>query len=171
MIDYFQLMQGKHYKEGNRKQEISEITRELKITEKELKVPILILYQLSRAVESREDHRPMLADLRESGAIEQDADIVMFIYNPDNYRKDPNEPRKGIVELIVAKHRNGPLDNIKLKFESNTTSFRNLSREAEAESLEKSMPSVENKKKQMQEEKVPLPDIVPIDNSDIGDIF
>lgn len=171
MIDYLQLMQGKQSKEGNRQQEISEITRALKITAKELNVPILLLSQLSRAVESREDHRPMLADLRESGAIEQDADIVMFIYNPDNYRKDPNEPRKGIVELIVAKHRNGPLDNIKLKFESNTTSFRNLSREAEAESLEKSMPSVENKKKQMQEEKVPLPDIVPIDNSDIGDIF
>lgn len=171
MIDYLQLMQGKQSKDSNRQQEISEITRALKIAAKELNVPILLLSQLSRAVESRPDHRPVLADLRESGAIEQDADIVMFIYNPDNYITDPGVVKKGIVDLIIAKHRNGPLETIKLKFERETTSFRNLSREADAESLERTMPSVENKKKQMKEENVPLPDIVPMDNTDIDDIF
>ena len=171
LIDYLQLMQGKQGKDSNRQQEISEITRALKIAAKELNVPILLLSQLSRAVEQREDHRPQLADLRESGAIEQDADIVMFIYNPDNYRKDTNEPRKGIVELIVAKHRNGPLDNIKLKFENTTTSFRNLSREAEEQSLEKAMPVIQNKKKEMAEENEYLGEAQPIDNTNITDIF
>lgn len=171
MIDYLQLMQGKSSKEANRQQEISDITRALKIAAKELNVPILLLSQLSRKVEERPDHRPMLADLRESGAIEQDADIVMFIYNPDNYLKDPAMEKKGIVELIIAKHRNGPLDTIKLKFERETTSFRNLSREAEAESLERTMPSIEKKKKQLQEENVPAPEMVPLDDSGVSDIF
>ncbi len=173
MIDYLQLMQGKQSKDSNRQQEVAEITRALKIAAKELNVPIILLSQLSRAVEQRPDHRPVLADLRESGGIEQDADIVMFVYNPDNYITDPSIEKKGIVDLIIAKHRNGSQDTIKLKFDGATTSFRNLSREAEADSLEKSMPlpSVEAKKKEILESDDPIRMMGTLDDSGVDDIF
>ncbi len=123
VIDYLQLMSGVSKKTDNRQQEISEITRYLKITAKELNVPIILLSQLSRAIEQRKDHKPMLSDLRESGAIEQDADIVLFIDNPDKYNDivNPNEP--GICELVVAKHRNGELANIKMRWIGEYTAF------------------------------------------------
>lgn len=122
VIDYLQLMTGMT-KTDNRQQEISEITRYLKITAKELNVPIILLSQLSRAIEQRKDHKPMLSDLRESGAIEQDADIVLFIDNPDKYNDivNPNEP--GICELVVAKHRNGETGNIKMRWVPEYTLF------------------------------------------------
>lgn len=124
VIDYLQLMSsGKVSKEDNRQQEISLITRFLKIAAKELNVPIILLSQLSRAIEQRKDHKPMLSDLRESGAIEQDADMVLFIDNPDKYNDivNPNEP--GICELVVAKHRNGELANIKMRWIGELTTF------------------------------------------------
>ena len=122
VIDYLQLMTSTK-KADNRQQEISDITRYLKITAKELNVPIILLSQLSRAIEQRKDHKPMLSDLRESGAIEQDADIVLFIDNPDKYNDivNPNEP--GICELVVAKHRNGELANIKMRWIGEYTTF------------------------------------------------
>ena len=167
MIDYVQLMNsatgGKNAE--NRQQEISNITRNLKIAAKELNVPIILLSQLSRAVEQRTDHRPMLADLRESGAIEQDADIVMFIYNPDMYSL-PDAPKPGIVDLIIAKHRNGSLDTIRLKFMREFTTFMSLSSDADAGSLEKSMPTPRPKPKTDVE--VP-PDIVPMAESGVAD--
>ena len=124
VIDYLQLMSsGKVSKDDNRQQEISQITRFLKIAAKELDVPIILLSQLSRAIEQRKDHKPMLSDLRESGAIEQDADMVLFIDNPDKYNDivNPNEP--GICELVVAKHRNGELANIKMRWIGELTTF------------------------------------------------
>ena len=131
VIDYLQLIDSV----GNedRQQQISAISRGLKILAKELDVPILALSQLSRAVESRNDKRPMLSDLRESGSIEQDADIVMFIYRADYYAKaeDSEEEEsikassKGLSEIIIAKHRNGPVDTVKLLFQSNITKFKN----------------------------------------------
>ncbi|MDR3263370.1 MAG: replicative DNA helicase [Clostridiales bacterium] len=120
MIDYLQLMSsGK--RSDNRQQEISELTRSLKIIAKELNVPILLLSQLSRALETRTDHRPMLSDLRESGAIEQDADIVIFIHKPDMY--DPNA-EKDEVEMIVSKHRNGKTGTIYFEWVGEEVSFR-----------------------------------------------
>ena len=133
VIDYLQLMHaGSSNKSGNREQEISTISRSLKSIAKELNVPIVALSQLSRAVETRGgDKRPMLSDLRESGAIEQDADIVSFIYRPEYYKIDEwddeeRTPSAGQAEFIVAKHRNGGLNNIKLKFVSNLGKFENL---------------------------------------------
>ena len=165
MIDYVQLMNASSNgrSQENRQQEISNITRNLKIAAKELDVPIVLLSQLSRAVEQRTDHRPMLADLRESGAIEQDADIVMFIYNPDMYAGD-TAAKNGIVDLIVAKHRNGGLDTIKLKFVRETTTFINMSADANAQSLEKSMPAQKPKADISN-----LPPISPIGDTDIVD--
>lgn len=129
MIDYLQLMSpmGNGRKVENRQLEISEMTRMLKIAARELDIPIILLSQLSRAVDSRKDHRPILSDLRESGAIEQDADIVMFIYRPDLYNDVPSEDEPGVCEVIVAKHRNGPLATIKVRWIGETTSFANLS--------------------------------------------
>ena len=124
VIDYLQLMSSSSKsKDDNRQQEISQITRFLKIAAKELNVPIILLSQLSRAIEQRKDHKPMLSDLRESGAIEQDADMVLFIDNPDKYNDivNPNEP--GICELVVAKHRNGELANIKMRWIGELTTF------------------------------------------------
>lgn len=124
VIDYLQLMSSStKSKDDNRQQEISQITRFLKIAAKELDVPIILLSQLSRAIEQRKDHKPMLSDLRESGAIEQDADMVLFIDNPDKYNDivNPNEP--GICELVVAKHRNGELSNIKMRWIGELTTF------------------------------------------------
>ena len=126
IIDYIQLMQGsgRGGRAENRQQEISEISRSLKLMAKELNAPVLALSQLSRASEQRTNHRPMLSDLRESGAIEQDADIVMFIYRDEVYFEDTEEP--GVAELIVAKHRNGETGTIKLRWQNTYTRFVNM---------------------------------------------
>ena len=123
IIDYLQLMTGSG-KSESRQNEISEISRSLKALARELNVPVVALSQLSRAVEQRPDHRPMLSDLRESGAIEQDADVVMFIYRDDYYNKDTEE--KNIAEIIVAKQRNGPIGTVKLVWLPNYTKFVNM---------------------------------------------
>ena len=131
VIDYIQLIQGSGKKNASREQEISEISRSLKILAKELNVPVIALSQLSRAVEQRPDHRPMLSDLRESGAIEQDADIVMFLYRDDYYNKDSEE--KDISEVIIAKHRGGSTGTVKLLWMGNYTKFVNLAKGYEEE--------------------------------------
>lgn len=125
IIDYLQLMTGSK-KNESRQQEISEISRSLKGIARELNVPVIALSQLSRAVEQRPDKRPMLSDLRESGAIEQDADIVMFIYRDDYYNHDSEEA--GISEIIIGKQRNGPTGTVKLAWQSQYTKFANLER-------------------------------------------
>ncbi|HIT13756.1 MAG TPA: replicative DNA helicase [Candidatus Scatomonas merdigallinarum] len=127
MIDYLQLMSGGGRGSDSRQQEISEISRSLKALARELNVPVVALSQLSRAVESRTDHRPMLSDLRESGAIEQDADVVMFIYRDDYYKKDSD--MKGIAEIIIAKQRNGPIGTVNLVWLPDYTKFMNLEQE------------------------------------------
>lgn len=123
IIDYLQLMQGRG-KNDSRQQEISEISRSLKILAKEINVPVITLSQLSRAVETRQDHRPILSDLRESGAIEQDADIVMFLYRDDYY--NPESEKKNIAEVIIAKHRNGSTGTVDLKWRGEYTRFDNI---------------------------------------------
>ncbi|HEY1074992.1 MAG TPA: replicative DNA helicase [Patescibacteria group bacterium] len=123
IIDYLQLMQGRSGIE-NRTQEISEISRSLKGIARELNVPVIALSQLSRAVEQRPDKRPMLSDLRESGSIEQDADVVMFIYRDEYY--DRESEKKNIAEILVRKHRNGPVGEVDLYFQGEQTRFRNL---------------------------------------------
>lgn len=126
IIDYLQLMQGRMSKSGdNRQQEISEISRSLKALARELNVPVIALSQLSRSVEARQVKRPMLSDLRESGSLEQDADIVMFLYREDYY--DPETENKNITEVIIAKHRNGPVDTVALTFLKQFTKFGNYS--------------------------------------------
>ncbi len=126
IIDYLQLMEGRSRGGDNRVQEISEISRGLKQLARELDIPVIALSQLSRAVESRPDQVPKLSDLRESGSIEQDADVVMFLYRED--RVKPDTPNKNIVDVIVSKHRNGPVGKISLFFEENATTFRSLER-------------------------------------------
>ncbi len=128
MIDYVQLMSSGSNKKGDTRQnEVSDISRNLKIAAKELNVPIIALSQLSRGVESRQgDHRPMLSDLRDSGAIEQDADIVLFLYNPEKYNDVAQEDEPGTVELIIAKHRNGGTGTVKLRWIGEYTTFVNL---------------------------------------------
>ena len=127
IIDYLQLVQGSNSrKNGTREQEIAEISRSLKILAKELNVPVIALSQLSRAVDSREDHRPVLSDLRESGSIEQDADIVMFLYRDDYYNKDSED--KDMTEVIIAKHRGGSTGKVKLLWMGNYTKFANLAK-------------------------------------------
>ena len=123
MIDYLQLMQGSR-KSESRQQEISDISRSLKEIARELQVPVVALSQLSRAVEQRPDHRPMLSDLRESGAIEQDADVVMFLYRDDYYNHDTE--KKDVAEVIIAKQRNGPIGTVELAWLPRYTKFANM---------------------------------------------
>ena len=127
VIDYLQLIQGSGNRNSSREQEISEISRSLKILAKELNVPVIALSQLSRGVEKRDDKRPMLSDLRESGAIEQDADIVMFLYRDDYYH--PDTEKKNISEIILAKHRGGSTGTIDLAWLPSYTKFANLTKD------------------------------------------
>ena len=126
IIDYLQLMSGSGKSSDNRQQEISEISRSLKALAREMNAPVLALSQLSRACETRTDHRPMLSDLRESGAIEQDADVVMFLYRDDYYNKDTDTPN--IAEVIIAKQRNGPIGTVNLLWQPEFTKFVNLAK-------------------------------------------
>lgn len=124
IVDYLQLMSGSKSYGDNRVQEISEISRGLKLIARELDVPVIALSQLSRSVEQRPDKRPMLSDLRESGSIEQDADIVMFVYREDYY--NPDTERKHITDLIIGKHRNGPVGTVELYFHPERLKFMSL---------------------------------------------
>ena len=124
VIDYLQLVQGSSKRGASREQEIAEISRSLKILAKEINVPVIALSQLSRAPEQRPDHRPMLSDLRESGSIEQDADIVMFLYRDDYYNQDSE--KKNVAEVILAKHRAGSTGTVELAWIGNYTKFANL---------------------------------------------
>lgn len=164
LIDYLQLMtMGSKGKDSNRQQEVSEISRSLKILARELDVPVIVLSQLSRAVESRADHRPILSDLRESGAIEQDADIVMFIYKPEMYNDvEIKDGEQSICELIIAKHRNGELDTVKLKWIGEITSFKNLDFDANKASLLKTAPKGKQAENQLSDNDAP-PDIEEVD--------
>lgn len=126
VIDYLQLMSGNGKGGDNRQQEISEISRSLKALAREMDAPVVTLSQLSRACETRPDHRPMLSDLRESGAIEQDADVVMFLYRDDYYNKDTDMPN--VAEVIIAKQRNGPIGTINLMWRPELTKFANLAK-------------------------------------------
>ena len=137
IVDYIQLIQATG-KSESRQQEVSEISRKLKAMARELKVPVIALSQLSRNVEQRENKRPMLSDLRESGAIEQDADLVMFLYREDYYKREEerNNERED-VELILAKHRNGPTGNLKLAFEKSINAFYGIKNNVEENSWRK----------------------------------
>ncbi len=127
VIDYLQLMSGSESRRNeSRQQEISEISRALKVLARELDVPIIALSQLSRAVEARQDHKPMLSDLRESGAIEQDADVVMFLYRDEYY--NPDSEKKNLAEVIVAKQRNGATGSVELVWLGQYTKFANKER-------------------------------------------
>jgi replicative DNA helicase len=125
LIDYLQLIHGRG-KGDNRQQEVSEISRTLKQIARELNVPVIALSQLSRGVEQRQDKRPMMSDLRESGSIEQDADIVAFLYRDDYYDKESE--KKNIIEIILAKQRNGPVGTVELAFLKNYNKFVNMDR-------------------------------------------
>ena len=126
ILDYLQLMRGSSFSAESRQQEISEISRSLKALARELSVPVIAVSQLSRAVESRTDHRPQLSDLRESGAIEQDADVVVLILREEYY--NPTEENRGLAEIIIAKQRNGPVGSINLTFLKEYTRFENIAR-------------------------------------------
>jgi len=136
VIDYLQLMtMGKANRES-RTQEVSDLTRTLKIAARELNVPIIVLSQLSRAVETRDDHRPVLSDLRESGSIEQDADIVLFLYNPEKYNDITTEEEPGTVYLLISKHRSGSTGEVKLKWVGEYTTFLNHDEKIQVEKSE-----------------------------------
>ena len=144
------------------------MSRGLKVMARELNVPVIVLSQLSRAVESRQGKVPVLSDLRESGAIEQDADIVMFIHKPDLPADAPEELKKNhICEIIIAKHRNGALGEVKVKWVGNITTFVNLERDANEQSLDELAPPPIPNDSAIDES---LPEIVPLDDSDITDI-
>lgn len=167
MIDYLQLMSsGK--KTDNRQQEVADMSRGLKIMARELNVPVIVLSQLSRAVESRQGKVPVLSDLRESGAIEQDADIVMFIHKPDIPADATEEQRRNYMcEIIIAKHRNGALGEVKVKWMGDITTFVNLEKDANEQSLDElAPPPIPNDS--IDES---MPEIVPLEDSDITDIF
>ena len=134
VIDYLQLISGGKNYGANRQQEVSDISRSLKTLAMELGVPVIALAQLSRGVEAREDKRPLMSDLRESGSIEQDADIVMFLYRDDYYKKEARtEDNTSLSELIIGKHRNGPTATIELLFKKNTSTFVNLRKDQNME--------------------------------------
>ena len=130
IVDYLQLMQAARNHNGNRVQEVSEISRGLKLIARELNVPLIALSQLSRTVETRTPPIPMLSDLRESGSIEQDADIVSFIYRPGYYEPD-NPEVQNITDLIIAKHRNGPVGKVQLYFHPERLRFMSLDKKHE----------------------------------------
>ncbi|MBO0707292.1 MAG: DnaB-like helicase C-terminal domain-containing protein, partial [Candidatus Dormibacteraeota bacterium] len=128
IVDYLQLMHGRSVaNDANRVQEVSQISRSMKAIARELRVPIIACSQLSRAPEQRPDKRPILSDLRESGSIEQDADLVMFLYRDDYYNREKSE-KPGVAEVIIAKHRNGPTGSIDLRFIRELTRFENIDR-------------------------------------------
>jgi replicative DNA helicase len=126
VVDYLQLMVGQSNRSENRQQEIAEISRGLKVLARDLDVPVLAVAQLSRAVEQRHDKRPLLSDLRDSGAIEQDADLVMFLYRDEYYNPDSDD--KGIAEVLIGKHRNGPTGKVQLAWLEQYTKFASLAR-------------------------------------------
>jgi replicative DNA helicase len=127
IIDYLQLMKGRA-KVESRQQEISEISRSLKALAKEINIPVIAVSQLSRKTEERTGNRPQLSDLRESGAIEQDADLILFIYRDEVYNRDPDNPNRGKAEVIIGKQRNGPIGKIDLAFLDKFTTFKDLYR-------------------------------------------
>ncbi len=179
MIDYLQLMQGSGKASDNRTLEIGDITRTLKMAARELDVPILLLSQLSRGTESRANHRPVPSDLRDSGSIEQDADIIMFIYNPNMYLDDKNKKMvrapEEMCELIIAKHRNGTTGTIDVKWIGGITTFVDVGPNADDKSLEENMPVGRTSTPNIQDEPITEEEMMAvaedISDDDLSDIF